>query len=441
MRRIAAFALMLGFFTCWTRAQEASLDPHRNWHQWRGPFATGFAPLAEPPTTWDEQTSIKWKAEIPGKGSSTPIIWGQRVFVLTAAPTNRIADAGSLPKVDPKFEVKTKPPTNYYQFIVLCLDRNTGKELWRQVATEQVPHEGMHQSHSYAASSPITDGRYVYASFGSRGIYCYDLDGKLQWKRDLGLLHTRLGWGEGATPALHGDTLVVVWDHEGESYITALDARNGKTRWKQARDEKTSWATPVIVEYKGRAQVIVSATNFVRSYDLATGELIWQCAGQTVNVIPSPLLHGDHVICMSGYRGAAAFAIPLDSKGDVTKTAKFLWTYKKGTPYVPSPLLMGDRLYFTEANSALLTCLDVNTGKVLLDRERLPGIDSFYASPSGAAGRIYLVGRSGTALVAKHTDRLEILATNRLDDAIDASPALVDRQLFLRGAKHVYCIE
>lgn len=441
MRKLQFFTLCFCLAVFAANAQEPWRDPHKNWNQWRGPLGTGFAPFGHPPTKWDDKTNIRWKAEIPGKGSATPIIWGERVFVLTAVKTDRVADAGSLPKVDPKFEVKTKAPTNYYQFLVLCFDRETGKERWRQVATEQVPHEGMHPSHSYAAGSPVTDGRFLYASFGSRGIYCYDLDGKLQWKRDLGLMHTRLGWGEGTSPALHGDTLVVNWDQEADSYIVALDARTGKTRWKKDRDEKTSWATPLIVEHKGRAQVIISATNFVRSYDLSTGDLIWQCAGQTVNVIPSPVLYGDHVICMSGYRGYMACAVPLDSKGDVTTSAKFLWKYDKGTPYVPSPLLVGDRLYFTQQNNPLLTCLDVKTGKPLIDRERLPGIDSFYASPVAAGGHIYLVGRDGTTLVIKQTDKLEILSTNKLNDPIDASPAIVGGQLYLRGEKYLYCIE
>jgi outer membrane protein assembly factor BamB len=420
-------------------AGDNAADPLDNWPQWRGPLATGLAPRGDPPVRWDEKTNVKWKAEVPGRGSATPIVWGDRVFLLTAADTGRAAAPADVPKPDPRFEVKTKPPATYYRFLVLCLDRQTGKVRWQCTATEQVPHEGHHPTHSYAAASPVTDGRYVYASFGSRGIYCYDLDGRLQWQRDLGRLHTRLGWGEGASPAVHGDTLVVNWDQEAGSFLVALDARTGRTRWKVDRDEPTSWATPLVVEQHGRAQVIVSATNRVRSYDLATGRLLWQCGGQTVNVIPSPVANDRVVVCMSGYRGAMACAVPLDAEGDVT--GKVLWSHQRGTPYVPSPLLAGDRLYFTQANDNLLTCLDVHTGKVLIDRERLPGLTSLYASPVGAAGRIYLVGRDGTTLVLKQADRLEVLATNRLDDPIDASPAVAGKQLFLRGEKHLYCLE
>src|SRR5262249_42272711 len=184
---------------------------------------------------------------------------------------------------------------------------------------------------------------------------------------------------------------------------------------------------------------ILSATNKVRSYDLATGELLWECAGQTVNVIPSPVLCGDKALCISGYKGSYACAVPLDSKGDVTD--KIAWSHKGGTPYVPSPLLLGDRLYFTQSNNGILTCLDARTGKPLIDRARLPGLESLYSSPAGAAGRVYLVGRDGTTLVLRDTDKVDVLATNKLDDNIDASPVIVGRQLFLRRHGTLYCIE
>jgi outer membrane protein assembly factor BamB len=412
-----------------------------NWPQWRGPLASGMAPKADPPAHWDERTNIKWKAAIPGRGSATPIVWGDRVFVLTAIDTGRAADAKDIPKSDDRFVTKTNAPTTYYQFVVLCLDRATGKVRWRQTAAEAVPHEGHHSTHSYAAGSPTTDGRRLYVSFGSRGIYCYALAGNLKWKRNLGLMHTRLGWGEGTSPVIHGDTLVVNWDQEENSFIIALDARTGKTRWKVSRDEPTSWATPLVVDFKGRSQVVVNGKNRVRSYDLADGTLLWECGGQTLNAIPSPVAAAGVVYCMTGYKGSAAYAIPLDSKGDLTGTGKEIWHYKKGTPYVPSPLLLDGKLYFTQMNQPLLTCLDAKTGKVLIDRERLPGLDSFYASPAGAAGRVYFVGRNGTTLVLKSGAKLEILATNRLDEPIDASPVLVGKQLFLRGEKYLYCIE
>jgi outer membrane protein assembly factor BamB len=442
VRRLTfSLVICLGLYPVSAEAGSSSSDPLDNWQQWRGPLATGFAPRGNPPLRWDDHTNIRWKAPIAGRGSATPIIWGDQVFVLTAVDTGRAADAADLPTADGKLPKRTKPPTTYHRFLVLALDRWTGKVRWQRIATEQVPHEGHHPTHSYAAASPSTDGKYLYASFGSRGIYCYDIAGTLRWHRDLGRMQTRLGWGEGASPTLHGDALIVNWDQEVGSFLTVLDARTGETRWKVARDEPTSWATPLAVEHNGRTQVIVNGTNRVRSYDLATGAVIWQCGGQTVNAIPSPVRVGALAICMSGYTGSAAYAIPLEATGDLTGTSRVAWHYDRGTPYVPSPLLMGDRLYFTGANTPMLTILDVHTGKPLIDRARLPGLTSLYASPAAAADRMYFVGRDGTTLVLRSGDKLDVLATNRLNDPVDASPAIVGDQLFLRGEKYLYCIE
>jgi outer membrane protein assembly factor BamB len=435
----AAALLTLGGFLA--SAADTQPSPLDNWPQWRGPEATGMAPTADPPLRWDDHTNIKWKTALPGRGSSTPIVWGDQVFLLTVIDTGRAAKPDDIPKPDPRFESKTKPPTTYHQFVVLSIDRQTGKIRWRQTAAERVPHEGHHPTHSYAAGSPTTDGKRLYASFGSHGVYCFDLDGKPLWQRDLGRMHTRFGWGEGTSPVVHGDSLIVNWDQEADSFLVCLDARTGQTKWKVERDEPTSWATPLVVEYKGRTQIIVSATKRVRSYDLATGKVLWQCGGQTVNVIPSPVACNGVVYCLSGYRGSAGLALPLDATGDITGSDRVIWRSKQGSPYVPSPVLAGDRLYFTERNEPLLTCLDIRTGKALIERERLPALSSLYASPVGAKDRIYFVGREGTTVVIKRADQLEVLSVNRLDDPIDASPAIAGKQLFLRGEKCLYCIE
>lgn len=468
----------------------------KNWHQWRGPQASGVAPLANPPIHWDEKTNIRWKFEIPGRGTSTPIIWDDQVFVLTAIKTDRLRETAAAPaetggaeagNVESRSDAPNaeasqardrrreaggaqegeRPrrgtggpgrgpggpgrapgarggggqPANIHEFVVLAIDRDSGKVRWQHVARAEVPHEGHHQTGSFAAASPTTDGQYLYASFGSRGVYCYDLEGNLRWERDLGDMRTRNGFGEGISPVIHGDSLVINWDHEGQSHLFVLDARTGETRWQVDRDEVTQWATPLVIEHGGRTQVVTSATNRVRSYDLATGDLLWECGGQTLSVIPSPVVKDGVVICMSGFRGTAARAIPLDSQGDVTDSDKLVWSHNRGTPYVPSPLLYGDELYFTESNRAVLSCLDVNTGEALIDRQRMPGVSNFYASPIGAADRVYFVSREGTALVLKHSRELEVLATNPLEDTIDASPAAVGKQLFLRGEQFLYCIE
>jgi outer membrane protein assembly factor BamB len=437
LRYLAVLFLPVASFT---RGDEFATDKFNHWHHWRGPLATGVAPNATPPTHWDEKTNIKWKVELSGRGSATPIVWGDRVFIVTAIKTDQQIDPSQLPKIDPKFEKKTERPTHFYQFVVLCFDRNTGKELWKKIATTAVPHEGHHQTHSYAAGSPTTDGKLLYVSFGSQGIYAYTLDGELKWNRKLSNLNTRLGWGEAVTPTVHGDSLVLNWDQEADSKVIVLDVATGKTKWEQDRDENTSWNTPLVIDDGKRTQVILNGTTAIRSYELSSGKLLWECPGMTVNAIPSPVTDGKAFFIMSGYRGAAAVAIPLSAEGKLAD-GKVLWRYSKGTPYVPSPLLLNDRLYFSQANTQVFTILNAKTGEALVDRERLPTVKSFYASPVAADGKIYIVDQEGTTLVLKAGDKVEVLATNRLNDAIDASPVLVGQQLFLRGTKYLYCIE
>lgn len=418
-------------------------DPRLDsWHHWRGPLANGVAPKANPPVVWDAKKNIKWKAELPGRGSATPIVWDDRVFIVTAIKTDRIAKTAQMPKADPRDNLKTKAPVHFHRFVVLCFDRTTGKLRWQHQAAERVPHEGHHPTHSYAAGSPTTDGKRLYVSFGSFGVYCYDLDGKLLWQRDLGRLLTRYGWGEAVTPVIHGDALLLNWDQEAGAALYCLDPASGKIRWKSQRDEKSSWNTPLVVEHKGVTQVLLNGTKRIRAHDIKTGKVLWECGGMTVNPIPSIVSADGVAYCLSGYRGAAGVAVPLDSAGDLGTDGKVPWRIGKGTPYVPSPLLLGDRLIFTQANNVLLTILDRKTGKPIVDRERLPVEGGqFYASPIAAAGRIYLVTRDGTTLVLRQGDRVEVLATNRLGDDVDASPVAVGRQLLLRGEKALYCIE
>jgi outer membrane protein assembly factor BamB len=432
MRR---FVLSVFLFTGPVFADDPTLA---NWPNWRGPLNTGIAPQADPPIRWDANTNIRWKVPLEGRGSATPIVWDDLVFLVTAIPTDR---PGEPPAVNPRFEKRTQPTPMVHQFVVLCLDRNTGKTIWRQVAAERVPHEGHHQTHSYAAGSPTTDGKHLYVSFGSFGVYCYTLDGQLKWQRDLGLINSRLGWGEAVTPVVHGNSLLLNWDTEGESSLICLDAGTGATKWKTKHDEKTSWNTPLVVNHNGRDQVVVNGTKAIRCYDLATGEELWTCGGMTLNAIPSAVANGDVVYLMSGYQGMAARAIRLGGHGDITDTPFVLWRHDRGTPYVPSPLLLNDRLWFTQANNNLLTVLDTATGKPILDRERMPGVTNFYSSPSSAAGRVYFVDRAGTTLVLKAAEKLDVLGINKLDDGVDASPVLVGKQLLLRGEKFLWCIE
>jgi len=334
-------------------------------------------------------------------------------------------------------------PSEVHQFAVLCLDRQTGKVLWQQTAREEVPHEGYRQNEgSFASPSGLADGKHVFAYFGSRGLYCYDLDGKLQWSQDFGKMRVAMGFGEGSSPTLYKDTLIVNWDNEGDSFIIALDKNTGKTLWKEAREEKTSWSTPLVVEHDGKPQVITSATGKIRSYDLASGKVLWECGGLTRNVIPSPVADAAMVYCMSGFMGNALLAIRLGRTGDLTGSDAIAWTHKKSTPYVPSPLLYGDKLYFSANNNGVLSCLGVKSGQPFFDAERIEALQgkSVYASPVGASGRVYLPGRNGATVVLKQSDKLEMLATNRLDEQFDASAALAGKELFLRGHEYLYCI-
>lgn len=421
-----------------------SLANTANWPAWRGPLHNGVAPEANPPVEWSETKNVKWKVPIPGRGTSTPVIWNDLVFILTAIPDG--AEPAPAPAPPAGGDAgrggrgRSEQPTQPQKFTVLAYDRATGKIAWQHTPRTQVPHEGHHKDHGFASASPVTDGKVLIASFGSFGLYAYDLKGKLLWEKDLGDMRTRNSFGEGSSPALHGNTVVVLWDHEGEDFIVALDTRDGKELWRQKRDEPTGWSTPLIVEHNGKPQVVVNGTNKARSYDLATGKLLWEAGGQTVNAIPTPVGAGDKVVIMSGFRGAALQVIKLGGSGDLTGTDSIVWSHNKSTPYVPSPLLYGNNLYFFAGNNGLLSIFDAITGKAGIEAERLNGLTGVYASPLGASDRVYLVGRDGGTMVIKNANTLEVLATNKLDDGFDASPAAVGKELFLRGREHLYCL-
>lgn len=409
------------------------------WPQWRGPAARGISATATPPLEWNETKNVRWKAPIPGSGTSTPIIWEDKVFLLTAiksAPASAAA-AGSGAEGGARSEVVT----DSYRFVVLCLDRKSGKTLWEKTACETVPHEGHHRDHGYASASPVTDGQHVLAYFGSRGLYCYDMQGNLKWSKDFGDMRTRNEFGEGSSPALHGNTVVVTWDDESDNdFVVALNKETGEQLWKKPRAEATSWATPLIVEHGGKTQVIVNATAKVRSYDLKTGEELWNIGGQTANVIPSPVSDKDLVIAMSGFRGAAIRAIKLGATGELDSTDAVVWQHNKSTPYVPSPLLVDNLLYFISGNNGMLSCFDALKGTAHYEAERLEGVMGVYASPVASAGHVYVLGRDGTCLVLKQGPKLEIVSRNKVDEKSDASLALVGKEIFLRGHQNLYCI-
>ncbi len=414
-------------------------DLSRAWAQWRGPMADGVAPDADPPVEWSETKNVRWKVPLPGKGHSSPIVAGDRVFLLAAVPSGE----AQAPVLDSAPGVHDSVPvTQRHRFVAMAMARKDGRMLWQKMVREEWPHEGGHTTGSLVSASPVTDGERLYAFFGSRGLYCLDLDGSVLWEKDLGRMRTLHAHGEGSSPVLHGDTLIVNWDHEGGSSIRAFDKRSGKELWTVPRDEKTSWSTPLVVDVEGRTQVVVCATQRLRGYDLATGAEIWQCAGLTDNVVASPVHWRGILIAGNSYYQQSMVAVRLaGAKGDVTGTTNVAWKLGRLTPYVSSPLLYGDTLYHLRHNQNVLVRLDPATGQLRGQPLRLEGINDFiFASPGGAAGRIYVTGRDGTTVVLRHDRENATLAVNRLDDSFSASAAPVDGELYLRGERSLYCI-
>ncbi len=443
MKKISIGVGILFIFSSLFWAVEGPSDSEKYWPQWRGPLATGVSPNGNPPIEWSEDKNVKWKIAIPGKGHATPIIWGDQMFILSAVETDK---EGKAKEQDQGMQhgrgMPTERTTKVHKFVIFAINRHDGKILWQHTVKEEVPAEGHHQMGSWASHSPVTDGKHVYAYFGSRGLYCFDMKGNLKWERDFGQSSKRMNFGEGSSPALYGDKIIVNWDQEGQSFIVAIDKKTGKDIWKVDRDEGTSWASPLVVENNGKPQVITSATKLVRSYDLATGELIWECGGMTMNAIPMPVTANGIVYVMSGFRGNALLAIRLaGAKGNITDSDAIVWKHGKDTPYTPSPLLFQDKLYFLRSNNGILTCFDAKTGKEYYSGQRLEGMGNVFASPVGVQDRIYIVGQKGTMYVVKHGPEFKILAKNKLDDNFNASPAIVDNRIYLRGYKNLYCIE
>lgn len=389
-----------------------------DWPNWRGPEGTGTNRTATPPTTWSERENVKWKVPISGTGQSTPVIWGDQIFLLTASE----ADGGS------------------WNFDVVCMGRTDGAIRWRQTAASEVPAEGHHPTGSFAAYSAVTDGEYVWAGFGSRGLHCYTVGGKHLWSTSLPKMQIKRSFGEASSPLLVEDAIVVLQDHEGPSRIAAYDKMTGKLRWETPRDEGTTWSSPMAITVDGRTEIVTNATSKIRSYDLANGDLRWECSGMTSNVIPTPAFGNGMVYCASGFRGYALMAIKLGHTGDLTGTDAIAWTVTTGTPYVSSPLLYQDRLFFVDTLKSNLTCVDAKTGQIVYERKSIDGLKTIYASPVGAGDHVYLADREGSTAVLTTTEDAKVVALNVLDDTFDATPVAVGKELYLRGSKHLYCI-
>lgn len=443
MKKTALFVCLVVSLTAgWTLFAKAQTEAH--WPQWRGPFFNGMA-RGDAPTTWSDTSNIKWKTEIPGRGHSTPAVWGDKIFLTTAVPTGKppaAPPAEAAPSDGQQRGQRNAGPLLEHQFDVLCLDRKTGKILWQRTAKVATPHEGYHRAYgSFASNSPVTDGKYVYASFGSRGIYAYDFNGKLIWQKDPGVqMKMRLSFGEGSAPLLAGNRLFLVFDHEAESFIVALDKRDGKELWRVARDERSSWSTPFAIEHGGRTEIIVSATNKVRSYDAETGKVLWESAGLGANAIPVPVHQNGMVYVMSGYRDPKLMAIKLGRQGDLTGSDAIAWSHTRGLSYTASPVLYDNKLYVVTDNG-MVTAFNATTGEPYYAQTRLPKTYNLKASPVGANNKLYVATEDGDVVVLKMGETFEVIATNHLSDQVFiATPVVAAGELFLRGQKTLFCI-
>ena len=390
-----------------------------DWPHWRGDGGNGVSLAARPPVEFGPDRNLRWKAEVPGRGSSSPVVVGDRVFVTTAVPVE--GEPGRL------------------DFRLLCFDRETGRETWSRSCVKAVPHEGTHETNGFASASPCTDGERVYAHFGSRGLHGFTLAGEPLWSRDFGDMTVRHGFGEGSSPTLAGEVIIVPWDHEGPSMLFALDKFTGKTVWETPRDEPTSWATPLVVtDAAGTTQVVMNGENAARGYDLATGKELWRCGGQTVRPCASAVAAGGRAWIGSGFRGAFLGAFDLAGRGDLATGSHVLWTKHSGTPDVASPLLSGGRLFYYKEKTGLLTCVNAETGQPHYQTERIPGVARTYASPVAAGGHVYLTDRSGRITVIEDAAALKIVAENDVGEGVDATPAPAGDSLFVRGERHLF---
>ena len=411
------------------------------WPQWRGPSGQGVSEEKNLPTTWNTVSNIKWKAVIPGRGHSSPIVLGNRIFLTTAIEGEVVPGAAAVKHMDDGKEFlhpDSIGADHKHQFQVIAIDRKTGKIVWSQTAFEGTPYDNRHRKSSYAASTPATDGTNVYAFFGTEGLYAYSIDGKLKWKADLGKLGT-VGMGTGTSPIIYRDLVIVQCDEENgaSSFIVAVNKNTGKEAWRTPRKVQVSWSTPLLVQTSKRAELITSGTEFVIAYDPVTGQELWRHNGVKSNAIPSPVANNGVVFVSAGFPAKIAMAITLGGTGDLADTV--LWKYEKGTAYVPSPILYGDYLYLT-SDRGILTCLDAKTGEVKYEGGRVPVPASFTASPVAFDGKILLTSEDGDTFVVKAGPKHEILGTNSVGEPVYASPAVADGNIFIRGERNLYCI-
>lgn len=434
------------------------------WGNFRGPEHTGVSLSAKPPTEWTSEKNVAWKVEIPGKGSSSPVVWGNKVFLTSAIneePNRKLPPRMSRRELAKKFDkdgdgrLNDQESSNAiafrrkqmadslteHSFVVMCFDRSNGQEIWKDVAVKRKPQEGHHRDSGFASASPVTDGQRVYFNFGSMGLYCYDMVGKQIWKRtDLGEMRMRGTFGEGSSVALAGDLLILPWDHEGQSKIEALNKETGQTVWKTDRNEPSAWTTPVVVTVDGKQQIIHSGQTYSRGYDLSTGKELWRSSGLSQRPVSTPVAKGNVGFFGSARGGAKLNAYALNKQGDISSEP--VWTITEHAPDCPSLLLSDNRLFYVSSNKAIVSCVNADSGQTVFPAKRLSGMPSgIYSSPVAADGKVYLTGRNGKTTVIADNDQFKELASNDIGENVDATLALVDDQIFIRGSKHLFCVQ
>jgi len=420
-----------------------------NWPQFRGPSGSGLGDGANPPVQWDvaKGTNIAWTAEIPGLAISSPVVWGGRVFVTTAISS----DPNQKWRTGLYGDTDSAPDRSSHQWKVLALDKKTGKLLWEQVAAQGIPKTKRHPKSSQASPTPVTDGMVVVAYFGSEGLYAYSVEGKLLWKKDLGLQNAGWffdpdsEWGAASSPVIYKNSVIVQCDRQKDSFIAAFDLKDGKELWRTARAEIPAWGTPTIATAEGHAEMVTNGTKAIRGYDPDTGKELWTLGPNSEITCTTPVFGHGLIFVTAGYPPVQPiYAIKTGSKGDLTlKDGKdssdaIAWSKKTGGSYLPSPIVYGDHLYLVN-NNGVLTAYEAKTGNRVYQQRVGPG-GAFTASPIAAAGKLYIATEEGDVYVVKAGPQFELLAKNSVGEPVLATPALSGDLLIVRGARHLFAI-
>ena len=417
-----------------------------NWPMFRGPGANGVVDNAGLPERWTDSQNVSWRVDVEGRGWSSPIVWGNQVF-LTTVVNESVSES---PKKGLYFGGnRLEPAQSKHHWVVLSLDIETGKMLWRKEVHAGMPETPIHLKNSYASETPVTDGEHLYVVFGNLGVYCLDLKGKLIWKKELPRRKVRYGWGTASSPVIHGDRLYLVDDNDEQSTLTALEKRTGKQVWQVKRKERSNWATPYVWENKLRTEIITPGTQKTRSYDLE-GNLLYEFGGGSSITIATPYARHGLLYVSSGYvmdRKRPLMALRPGAHGDISLKAdqqsnEFVaWCQKQGGPYNPTTLVYRDLLYVL-LDRGFLSCYDARTGEEVYSKKRLPNGKAFTSSPWASDGKIYCLNEDGLTFVIRAGREYKLLYKNALgeDDMCMATPAIVGNRLLVRTSARLYCV-